>query len=545
MPRGASAASPHVIVDHSGLITNRTRLSAGLGAPPDLEDAELLRRLYAARGPAAARELEGTASWVLWDGEHGELVLVRDRLGTNTLYVCEAGGAVAIAPRMSTLLAALPARPDFDTQAMVAQIQGQALPPGRTFFAGVRQVEPASMVVVGRTAVREERYWEVGEALASGRIPEEAAPALLRECLAAVVLDYASPQPSGITLSSGLDSPTVAALLRAALPAAELGAVSWLAPELPAADESAGIELISRSLGLRPVPIRADGLWPLGDGVDLAPPLAGPRLTFYSRLWRATFEAARAAGLSVLFTGASGDHLVGGRVSAYADLLLLGRFARLGRETAEQARRSGQALAAVWRHHVLGPLLRSFLPPAAAAPLPWLREPYRDAGREAVPPGRRPWLPGRRQRLELLRDRTFPRVLSELTSQGAELGIEVRHPLADHRLFELAARLPSSASFVAGVRKVALRRAMAGALPAEILAREGKVFPTAIAERGLREREAATVRSLMREMRAADLGLVDPAVLAAHTERYLSGAAASSIFWHTLTLEAWLRAHGG
>lgn len=52
---------------------------------------------------------------------------------------------------------------------------------------------------------------------------------------------------------------------------------------------------------------------------------------------------------------------------------------------------------------------------------------------------------------------------------------EVRQPFLDHRLAELAFRLPSSAKLHRGETKVLLRRAMAGRVPAAVLARQDKL----------------------------------------------------------------------
>ncbi len=41
-------------------------------------------------------------------------------------------------------------------------------------------------------------------------------------------------------------------------------------------------------------------------------------------------------------------------------------------------------------------------------------------------------------------------------------------------------------------------------------------------------------------MRAAELGLVDERQLQRVYDRYVEGAG-SAVFWHTLTVEAWLR----
>ncbi len=78
-------------------------------------------------------------------------------------------------------------------------------------------------------------------------------------------------------------------------------------------------------------------------------------------------------------------------------------------------------------------------------------------------------------------------------------------------------------------------------LPSSIINRRSKIYLGAVSHRGLRERETAKVWALMTNMRAAEMGFVDEARLREEYQRYLDGKTRSTLFWHTLTLEAWLR----
>jgi asparagine synthase (glutamine-hydrolysing) len=140
-------------------------------------------------------------------------------------------------------------------------------------------------------------------------------------------------------------------------------------------------------------------------------------------------------------------------------------------------------------------------------------------------------------------DRLPALVGRQLTRQAAEHGIELRQPLRDHRLIEFAATLPPDQVFRAGQWKFVLRNAMAGRLPGEVLSHRRKIVPDSIFRRGLWERERDRVRDLFVDMRAADLGLVEPATLRAAYERYFEGPGGDSRFWQALTLESWLRRH--
>jgi asparagine synthetase B (glutamine-hydrolysing) len=182
----------------------------------------------------------------------------------------------------------------------------------------------------------------------------------------------------------------------------------------------------------------------------------------------------------------------------------------------------------------------------SARPKPWLRAEhhtlFRDTFARALAPSQTWILPGRAQRFRILRDLSI-RPVMEQVNRRARLrhGVELRHPLLDHRLFEFAASLPTTQTFRAGQRKIIMRNAMRGILPDEIVDMWGKIYPTAISERGLREREQAKVWALMTNMRAAELGLVDEQRLRQAYQDYLDRKTDNVLFWYTLTLEDWLR----
>ena len=129
-----------------------------------------------------------------------------------------------------------------------------------------------------------------------------------------------------------------------------------------------------------------------------------------------------------------------------------------------------------------------------------------------------------------------------VTRLASGAGIDLRHPLLDHRLAEFAVSLPSDQSLRAGERKHIVRNALRGYLPDEVLDRQDKIYPSTIADRGFRERERAKVRGLMTDMRAAELGFVDEKRLRDGYREYLAGRD-NTLFWFAITLEAWLRQH--
>src|SRR5579872_2595140 len=70
----------------------------------DHSDTELVLRLYETRGLDALQELDGMFAFAILDGTNRKLVAARDRFGIKPLYWTRAGGRVALASELRTLL---------------------------------------------------------------------------------------------------------------------------------------------------------------------------------------------------------------------------------------------------------------------------------------------------------------------------------------------------------------------------------------------------------------------------------------------------------
>ncbi|HEX6200805.1 MAG TPA: asparagine synthetase B family protein [Thermoanaerobaculia bacterium] len=541
--RALPAAGPPVCLGILGFVANRGELLRRVGLPAGASDAELLLRLYGELGGGAAEAIAGPFAWLVWEPSRRRLVCASDRHGVHAPAYAFAGGAFRLAASVAGLLPRLAPFPGLDRRALAGHLAGEGPPRGGTFFERIAALESGEVLEVEdarRRATR--RYWSVAARPVCHGSDAEHAEAF-RELLLRVSAEYLPAGAAGVTLSGGLDSTSVTAALCAASHERPPVPFLWTTPELPAADERAGSLAVCARYGLRPVEIRADLLWPLRHRDRPRTDSADPLVPHFDEVWDATFAAARERGLRVLFTGAAGDNLFGGNAFAYPDLLLTGRWGALARQLREHLPHSEIGLARVIRSMVLGPVLRAYLPRRARVPAPaWLGEEGRallaDGFAEEPVPYR--LLPGRKLHLRQMRERVLPRITALLGRRAAAHGVELRHPLLDHRLFELAAALPTSQLFRAARRKVVVRNAMRPFLPAEVVERRGKVYPVAIFERGAREREVQKMEALLTGMRAAELGLVDEGKLRAAYRDYRTGASRDAGFWRAVTLEAWL-----
>lgn len=128
-------------------------------------------------------------------------------------------------------------------------------------------------------------------------------------------------------------------------------------------------------------------------------------------------------------------------------------------------------------------------------------------------------------------------ILTKVDRTSMAVSLEAREPLLDHRLVEFAACLPQSRRVRGGEGKFALKRAMAGDLPNEILFRpkQGFVLPIAQWFRGpLKDAARAAVRSEV----LLDTGWFDSVELERLAEDHIAGRRDHAReLWQLLMLE--------
>ncbi|MBI4526962.1 MAG: hypothetical protein HY695_24460 [Deltaproteobacteria bacterium] len=549
---GETNALPLGTVNHcdclhaAGLIANRDELRRDLGLPTSISDIDLILRLYDRFEVAAAGRIAGCVSFVVHDRERGRLLAVADRSGRSRLYYLRKRDLVVLAPEIKALLPFLDSLRTLDRLSIAAHVCRKPISLDATYYEGVRAVEPGTMLVADHLGLRLVSYWRLEPQPLLKLKSDDAYAEALQDLLSGVIGQYLDTESFGITLSGGLDSTAVAAVLRRLAPKARIVAFRWVAPDLPEADESGLSVAVARGLDLEDVALDAGSCWTLSapDGIQTSE--SSPFYNCYTEMWQEMFTAAARRGIRVLFTGLSGDHLFGGNIYAYPDLLLTGRWWELVRQLQEHLPHSKMGLRGILSCMVLRPILRQAFfrqLPRRSRPVSWLgrrlREVYSDPLRELSIP--RWMLPGRAQRFLALLDPALPQANEEINRMAGLYGIDVRSPLLDHRLIEFATRLPTEQTFRAAVRKVILRNAMRNYLPETVVQRRTKIYPDTICFRGLRERETAKVWALLTDMRAAELGYVHQDKLREVYRSFVAGEHNDTRFWNSLTLEAWLR----
>ncbi|WP_040686238.1 asparagine synthetase B family protein [Nocardia vinacea] len=214
VPSGAAGGSDRVLTA-VGEVTlfNAVQLRARLGAdapPPDCADGELLLHCYARFGLDGIAAADGMFALAIADGP--DLVLVRDHVGTRTLFYARAGAGWAASTSLRALQRWPALRTGLHLPAVRSFLTFAYLPGRETLLRDIHEVLPGRCVRLhGDGAMTEETYWEPIEVEDTRSAAEHALE--LRELLEdAVVRRLPAGDQVGVLLSGGIDSSLVTAL---------------------------------------------------------------------------------------------------------------------------------------------------------------------------------------------------------------------------------------------------------------------------------------------------------------------------------------------
>ena len=186
-------------------------------------DTALLPHLYEERGQDFPEALDGMFAVALWDRTTRTLTLARDRAGEKPLFVCASGRRFAFASEPAALLS-LPWVGREPSPAAIARYLVHGCFAGEDCaYAALRQLAPASVLVVQDGQERTRRYWRPWDALVRAPATGRGAGALgyagdpgvagTRDALMRAVTSRVPAEvPFGVFLSGGIDSGLVAVL---------------------------------------------------------------------------------------------------------------------------------------------------------------------------------------------------------------------------------------------------------------------------------------------------------------------------------------------
>jgi asparagine synthase (glutamine-hydrolysing) len=490
-----------VWVVFNGEIYNYRELTRTLAARghafATLSDTEVIVHGFEDRGVESITDLEGMFAFAVWDEPARTLVLARDRLGIKPLYYALLPDQLVFASELRALVEHPAVDRRLDITALSRYLAHEYVPAPHAILRSVRKLPAGHWLSYTEGRVKVEPYWDVHFGRRGPVVEAEAIEALRMTLDASVRRHLVSDVPLGIFLSGGVDSSTVAAFAARHAPG-RLKTFS-IGFEDPSFDESAHARRVARALD---TDHHEEILSPHAalDVVDRLPDLLDEPLGDASLLPTYLLSRFTRRSVTVALSGDGGDELFAGYPTYQAHRLasafgLLPRWLRRGvvRPAIERLPVSLDDLSLDFRlrrfvagldhqdveRHALW--LGSFTPTEqrelftadALARLP--APPSYDAFHEIL--AHAASAQGLERMLYLdLKGYLGEGVLTKVDRASMACSLEVRVPLLDRCVVELAASLPMRLKLRGLTTKYALKRAAREVLPKEILARPKKGF---------------------------------------------------------------------
>ena len=479
-------------------------------------------------------------SFALITAEPGaaRLSLARDHLGDFKVYYYLDPRWLVAASEPSAILRHGALTNDLDERAAARFLGFRFSHSERSFFRRIKELPPAHRLDVTAGDSRTGRYWRLRLHRGQRREAREAAPREFRALLGRSLsgqLARCEPERAALSLSGGLDSTTLAALVPPAV-----RAFSWRFARLDDGGERANIEAVAAHLNRTVHWVDGDGLYPLcGSYAERFVHPNSPHLNAFASLKHALYRAARAEGCRLVMVGDAGDALYSAQEYWLRDALKHRRPGGPARLLAAlRNARSGDHRARLALRRLLPfPGVRNLIRPRR---LPWLT----DTGQRLLSRKRpSPILPdtARPRRFELVAGAKHTELESEEWRLFAQCGVGRSNPFWYWPLLEMVIGLPAFWYHDQGTSKVLTREAMKELLPATVLESRAVGLLGTFFLRGVEERKRELRETVFRHPRSDWQRYVRRAWLEPYLDATESIRFEHTILWRVISYELWQR----
>lgn len=176
-------------------------------------DTEVVVHAYEEFGVDCPQRFNGIFAFAIWDARKRMLFLARDHFGVKPLYHFSDGNRFYFASEIKALLCDPAVPREVDLNGLNLCLTLRHTPSPWTLFKGIYKIRPGCFLTVTRQGIHEKQYRD--DAVAVDRATDESDwIAQLRAVLEkTVVRQMVSDVPIGLSLSSGVDSTTILALM--------------------------------------------------------------------------------------------------------------------------------------------------------------------------------------------------------------------------------------------------------------------------------------------------------------------------------------------
>lgn len=532
----------------------------GLPSPENI--GNLLASLYLQYGPEFVHKLDGAFAFALWDHDQKRLMLAIDRLGIKNIYWHFKNGQLAFATRINALRANDPSL-EMNPSALAQYLVFSAIPAPLTIYAGTEKMCPGTTLFFEHGQIRKQQYWDVSfqEERRSEREWADLVRAELRNSVHRH-LPNTSLNTTGAFLSGGTDSSTVVAFMSERQKPVRTFSIIFK-------ESSYSEESFVRTTAGRFDTEQHDCRLSPEDAIGAIPRIA----KYYDEPFANSSAIAayfcgvmaRDCGVNLLLGGDGGDELFAGNQRYEADkyFALYHRIPRIVRRALIEP-----AARLLPQEHKLLSLPRRYIK-RALIPHPerfysynfFLSFPEEEAFEREFLEQSKPdqWLnisrahfarPKDAGELNRLLYLDIKMVLADndlkKVSGMAELaGIQVRYPLLDYRLAELAGRVPENLKLRRFEKRYIFKKAMSGILPDNVLYKKKHGMGVPISSWLLNDPKLNSfVQDLLHDNRTRQRGYFQPNFAERLMKlRHEHVAYYGEIVWYLVALELWHREH--
>ncbi len=525
----------------------------------------------------------GMFAFALWDKIQRTLILARDRFGEKPLYYGWVGQGDDLAFLFGSELKALRAHPQFDNPinrgALALYLQHCAVPAPYSIYENIFKLRPGHVLTLrdSELATRNvslKPYWQlidvVRQSQANPVQNEVEAVSMLDAALREAVAQQAvADVPLGAFLSGGVDSSAIVALMQAqSINPVQTFTIGF---EEAAFDESAHALAVSKHLGTdhHVIRVKADDALSV---IPLLPQLYDEPFADSSQI--PTYLVCQAArrNVTVALSGDAGDELFGGYNRYFLAERLWDRIAWFPYHVRRLMGAGIQQLPVdAWdvlggmlpKSHAVGRLgdkahkfahrmkrVKSLDDLCYSLVTEWPPDfsLVKDAVRLSTQfddPALVAGMTEAEHRMMLLDSITYlpDDILTKVDRAAMGVSLETRVPFLDHRVAELAWRLPLDMKVRGGQGKWVLRQVLYNYVPRELIERPKAGFAIPVGQ-WLRGPLRDWAEALLDEKRLEQEGYLKPAPIRTLWLQHLSGRHDWTVrLWSVLMFQAWLEEH--
>jgi len=176
-------------------------------------DTETIVHLYEEYGEDCFRRLRGMFAIALWDSRQQRLLLARDRVGKKPIFYAATKNRIVFGSELKCILAAGDFSREPDNESVSDYFSFGYIPAPKTIYKAAKKLRPGHYLVASAEGVRETAYWDISFAEVEQHSEEEWCEQLRHELCAATRVRLMSDVPLGAFLSGGVDSSSVVAMM--------------------------------------------------------------------------------------------------------------------------------------------------------------------------------------------------------------------------------------------------------------------------------------------------------------------------------------------